>query len=90
VVSLELPLVGPIIKGSSTALQLAQWLQPQVFLPTAAGGDVEYEGLLNSLLNTIGSVEDLRKQLKHHNLSTQIIEPTPGEAFEVTLLNKVP
>lgn len=90
VVSLELPLVGPIIKGSTTALQLAQWLQPQVFLPTAAGGDVEYEGLLNSVLHTVGSVEELRSQLAQHNLSTQVIEPTPGEPLEVRLLNQVP
>jgi len=90
VVSLELPLVGPIINGSTTALQLVQWLQPQVFLPTAAGGDVEYEGLLNSVLHTVGSVEELRSQLAQHNLSTQVIEPTPGEPLEVRLLNQVP
>jgi L-ascorbate metabolism protein UlaG (beta-lactamase superfamily) len=90
VVNLEIPIVGPIIKGSTTALQLAQWLKPQVFLPTAAGGDVEYDGFLNSVLRTVGSVEDLQAQLTQHNLSTQVIEPTPGEPLQVTLLKKSP
>jgi L-ascorbate metabolism protein UlaG (beta-lactamase superfamily) len=85
VVNLELPLVGAIIKGSKTALQLAQWLRPQVFLPTAAGGDVEYEGLVNSLLRTVGSVEELRSQFAQNNLSTQVIEPQSGESIELKL-----
>lgn len=89
VVNLELPLAGPIIKGSKTALQLAQWLQPQVFLPTAAGGDVEYEGFLNSLIRTVGSVDELRSQLAQNNLSTQVIEPQPGESIEMQLGNRV-
>lgn len=89
VVNLELPLAGPIIKGSKTALQLAQWLQPQVFLPTAAGGDVEYEGFLNSLIRTVGSLDELRSQLAQNNLSTQVIEPQPGEPLELQLGNRV-
>ena len=84
VVNLELPLVGAIIKGT-TALQLAQWLQPQVFLPTAAGGDVEYEGLVNSLLRTVGSVDELRSQLAKNQLSTQVIDPRSGETIELKL-----
>lgn len=89
VVNMELPLAGPILKGNSTALQLAQWLRPQVFLPTAAGGDVQYEGVLLSLIRTVGSADDLRSQLVQHNLSTQVIEPQPGEPIELTLLQRV-
>ncbi len=86
VVSMELPLVGAIIQGNKTAIQLAQWLKPQVFLPTAAGGDVAYEGLIISLLRTIGSVDELRSQLAQHNLSTEVIDPKPGEPIELTHL----
>jgi L-ascorbate metabolism protein UlaG (beta-lactamase superfamily) len=89
VVNLELPLAGAIIKGNTTALQLAQWLKPQVFLPTAAGGDVAYEGLINSLLHTVGSVDELRSQLAKYNLPTQVIDPQPGEPVELTLLRRV-
>jgi hypothetical protein len=66
-------------------LQLAQWLQPQVFLPTAAGGNVEYEGFLVSLLRTVGSVDELRSRLAQHNLPTQVIDSQPGEPVELTL-----
>lgn len=88
VVNLELPLAGAIIKGSASALQLAQWLQPQVFFPTAAGGDVEYEGFLTSLLRTVGSVDELRSKLAQNNLSTRVIEPQPGESVELKLASR--
>jgi L-ascorbate metabolism protein UlaG (beta-lactamase superfamily) len=89
VVSLELPLAGPIIQGNKTALQLAQWVKPQVFLPTAAGGDVSYEGLINALLRTIGSLDELRSQLVQQNLPTQVIDPKVGEPIELKLLNRI-
>ncbi|MCA1993435.1 MAG: MBL fold metallo-hydrolase [Coleofasciculus sp. S288] len=89
VVNLELPLAGPIIKGNTTALELAQWLRPQVFLPTAVGGNVHYQGFLTSMLRTVGNVDDLRSRLAQQNLPTQVIEPQPGKAIELTLLQRV-
>lgn len=89
VVNLELPIAGAIIKGYTTALELAQWLRPQVFLPTAAGGDVQYEGFLISLLRTVGNVDELRSRLVQQNLPTQVIDPQPGQAVELTLLHRV-
>ncbi|MGQ4648213.1 MBL fold metallo-hydrolase [Lyngbya aestuarii] len=89
VVSLELPLLGPVIQGDKTALQLAEWLKPQVFLPTAAGGGVQYQGLLDSLLSSKGSLEKLRSQLRERNLSTQVIDPQPGEPLDLTLATQV-
>ncbi|MCP2730923.1 MBL fold metallo-hydrolase [Limnofasciculus baicalensis] len=85
VVSLELPILGPIIQGHKTALQLAQLVKPKVFLPTAAGGDVTYHGFLNTILHTIGTVDELRSQFTHHHLSTQLIEPQPGKVLELKL-----
>ncbi|MBE9125281.1 MULTISPECIES: MBL fold metallo-hydrolase [unclassified Coleofasciculus] len=89
IVSLELPLLGAIIQGHKTALQLAQWVRPQVFLPTAAGGNVKYDGLLNSVLHTVGSLDELRSQLAQHGLSTQVIDPQPTEPLELNLLRQV-
>lgn len=84
-IDLDLPLVGSILKGNQYALEVAQWLQPQVMLSTADGGDVVFEGLLNSLLQTKGSIEEFRSLLKKNNLPTQVIEPLPGERFELKL-----
>jgi L-ascorbate metabolism protein UlaG (beta-lactamase superfamily) len=50
IINLALPLIGPIIKGTESSLQLAQWVNPQVILPTAAGGDVIFAGALLALL----------------------------------------
>lgn len=84
-IDLGLPLVGPIIKGSESALQVAQWVKPQVMLPTAAGGDVKFEGLLISLLRAEGTVEEFQQKLSAQGLSTQALSPTPGERVEVPL-----
>ncbi|MBE9039974.1 MBL fold metallo-hydrolase [Oscillatoriales cyanobacterium LEGE 11467] len=85
IVNLKVPLLGPIIQGRDSVSEVAQWLEPQVILPTAAGGDVEFEGVLVKVLQQQGSVEELRETLDGNNLKTQVIEPTPGERFEVNL-----
>lgn len=89
IVDLALPLVGSIIRGTKTALEVAEWLQPQVMLPTASPGDVEYGGLLNYALREVGSVEEFRAKLQAKNLSTQVIEPKPGDRFELQLKPRV-
>ncbi|MFQ4142297.1 MBL fold metallo-hydrolase [Chlorogloeopsis sp. ULAP02] len=84
-VDLALPLVGSIIRGRKNALEVAKLLQPQVMLPTAAGGDVIFEGLLTKFLRQEGSVEEFRSLLENNNLAVQVIEPLPGERFELQL-----
>jgi L-ascorbate metabolism protein UlaG (beta-lactamase superfamily) len=84
-ISLKIPLLGPVIQGHATALEAAKALSPQVMIPTAAGGDVAFEGVLTSVLKQEGTVEEFRTQLGQHNLATQVIEPVPGEPFEVRL-----
>jgi L-ascorbate metabolism protein UlaG (beta-lactamase superfamily) len=84
-IDLVLPLVGPIIKGTNKALEVAKWLKPQIMLPTAAGGDVIYAGLIDKLLTTAGSVEEFRASLAKNNLTTQVIEPLPGDRIQLQL-----
>ncbi len=85
IVDLALPLVGSIIKGRKSALEVVQLLQPQYILPTAAGGDVDFQGLLLSVLRTLGTAEEFCSLLREHNLFTQVIEPKPGDRFELQL-----
>ncbi len=86
---LALPLVGPIIKGTNSAIEVVKWLQPQVILSTAAGGDVVFEGFLIKFLKAVGSIEEFRSLLAKNNLTTRVIEPTPGERFELQLEKRV-
>lgn len=88
IVSLELPVVGAIIQGDKTAIGIAETLKPQVFFPTAAGGDIEYQGLLNEVLSTVGSGERFREKLSDAHLTTRLIEPQVQTAFEVPLAEK--
>jgi L-ascorbate metabolism protein UlaG (beta-lactamase superfamily) len=84
-VDFVLPLVGPIIRGTNSALEVAKWLQPQFILPTAAKADTRYEGLLVQFLKAVGGAEELRASLRENNLTTQVMEPKPGDRFELLL-----
>ena len=83
VVNLELPLAGPIIKGQESVVKLAEWVKPKTILATAAGGDINYEGVLLSLLKTNGSVEEARSRLQQSHLNTEIIEPQQGQPISI-------
>ncbi|USR90470.1 MBL fold metallo-hydrolase [Phormidium yuhuli AB48] len=84
-VNLELPLVGPFIKGKESALELVQWIKPQYILPTAAGGDVNFEGLLVSILKASGTPEEFQDCLRERQLQTDVINPVPWTATTLSL-----
>ncbi len=84
-IDLTLPLLGPVIRGAKAGLEVAAWLNPQVMISTAAGGDVTFKGLLMSILKESGSVADFREQLAQHRPEIQVLEPKPGDRFEVPL-----
>ena len=86
---LEIPLLGSVIKGMKSAVKAVEWLQPQVIVPTAAGGNVVFEGLLLSILRGNGDVNQFRTMLAEQNLTTRVLEPKPGDRFEVELLSRV-
>ncbi|MBD2488143.1 MBL fold metallo-hydrolase [Aulosira sp. FACHB-615] len=88
-VDLTLPLVGAIIRGTNSALEVAKWLQPQFILPTAAKADTTYEGLMVNFLKAVGTAEDLRTSFQNNNLTTQVLEPKPGDRLELNLQNRV-
>ena len=85
IIDLKIPLLGSVIKGSASAVQAAEWLRPQVILPTAAGGDITFEGLLLSVLKAEGGADELRSLLAQKQLSTQVLEPEAWQRFEVKL-----
>ena len=79
IVNLELPLVGAIIQGDKAALNLAKLVHAQMILPTAAGGDIRYDGILDTILRTVGSAEALRQALAAAGLTTTVFMPEPGQ-----------
>ncbi|NJN22850.1 MAG: MBL fold metallo-hydrolase [Leptolyngbya sp. RL_3_1] len=82
---LSLPLVGPIIRGGKSAQELANWLQPQVMLPTANAGEAEYHGLLVSLLKAQGGVEAVRAALAASGQTAQVMDPQVGDRLQLPL-----
>jgi L-ascorbate metabolism protein UlaG (beta-lactamase superfamily) len=85
IIDLTIPLLGAVIQGQKTALELAKWVKPQVMIPTAAGGDVQFEGLLIKLLQAKGSAQELQAKLTANELATRVIEPISGERFKLPL-----
>lgn len=85
-ISLKLPVIGAVIKGQETALKLCQQLNPQVILSTAAGGDIDSQGMLVSIIEADGDVEKFNRLLQRHDLSTKAIDPQSGETIELSLV----
>ena len=85
-VSLKLPLIGALIRGQQSALELCQAIKPQVILSTTAGGDVSFEGLLISIIKEEGTVDQFNNLLKQKGLSTTAIDPQSGESIELSLV----
>jgi len=83
IINLNLPLIGTVIKGQKTALEVCQWLKPDLILPTATGGNVTFEGFLTKLLKETGTIEDFRNLLIKNNLKTQVLAPQVGEKIAV-------
>jgi L-ascorbate metabolism protein UlaG (beta-lactamase superfamily) len=86
IINLKLPLIGAVIKGQQTALEVCKLLKPQVIISTAAGGDIDFQGLLISILQAEGSIEEFNALLKQNSLSTHAIEPKSGEVIELSLV----
>ena len=86
IINLKLPLVGAVIKGKETALQLCKSLNPQVILSTAAGGDIDFQGAIVSVLKADGTVEEFNRLLQQNHLSTKAIDPQSGEKIELSLV----
>jgi L-ascorbate metabolism protein UlaG (beta-lactamase superfamily) len=85
IIDIEIVLLGSFIKGMKSAMEVIEWLQPQVIMNTAAGGDISFSGLLASALRASGSAEGLRNAIAEKNLTTKVAEPQSGERFEVDL-----
>ncbi len=75
IVDLGLPVVGAIVRGNERTVQLLEEVQAQYVLPTSAGGEIEYAGILDKLLKTKGDAEQFRGLLQAQELSTELLEP---------------
>jgi L-ascorbate metabolism protein UlaG (beta-lactamase superfamily) len=82
-VGLKIPFLGSVINGKKEALEVCKWLKPEAILPTANGGDIDFEGVLINLLKMEGTMDDFRNLLTENNLNIQVIEPKPGELVEI-------
>ncbi len=90
VLDLALPLVGPIIRGQEGALELVDWLRPQVVLPTADAGEVTYSGVLINWLKAIGSPQALQAAIDERGGKTRVMAPVVGQTMALGLISPQP
>ena len=57
--NLELPLVGPFVKGADVIPKLIKTFNPKYILSSTVGGDAKYSGFLNKLI----SVQEYKKEI---------------------------
>ncbi len=88
-IDLKLPLLGAVIKGKASALALCELLKPKFIVPTAAGGDVKFAGLLVSILTTEGTTAEFQDLLKSKSLGTEAIDPQPWQPFNLSLATSI-
>jgi L-ascorbate metabolism protein UlaG (beta-lactamase superfamily) len=75
--NIKIPFIGPVIKGQEKAVEVCRWLKPEYILSTAAGGDLEFQGVLTKVLKEEGSIDNFRDLLTKENLNTKVVEPEP-------------
>jgi len=57
--NLELPLVGPFVKGAEVIPKLIETFNPKFILSSTVGGNAEYSGFLNKFI----SVQEYEKEI---------------------------
>lgn len=82
-INLTLPLLGPVIKGQATALEVCEWLHPKAILATAAGGDIRFEGILMKFLKPQGTIADFQARLHQTQPDVLVMDPVPGQPYQV-------
>ena len=61
--NLELPLVGPFVKGADVIPKLINKFNPKFILSSTVGGDAKYSGFLNNFISVQDYEEDLNCNL---------------------------
>ncbi|MGB8703339.1 MAG: MBL fold metallo-hydrolase [Thermosynechococcaceae cyanobacterium] len=89
-IDLNLPLLGAFIRGGDRALELIQRLHPQVVLPTTMAAETQYDGLIQRLISSRGSVDEFCDRLHAVVPTTQVLEPVPGARITIPLQAKQP
>lgn len=80
VVDLGLPVVGALITGARVMPELISRFQPRTVLASTTGGDVQFSGVISSLLNAADAPEVVTDLPE----GCTLINPTVGEAIPLT------
>ena len=83
---IDLAVMAPVIRGSAASPQLAELLNPQVMLPTAQNGRVNYDGLLAPMIRETGGADEMRSRLKSKGSEIRVVALEPGETTVLDLV----
>lgn len=74
---------GSRLEGEQLALRAAELLQPRFLLPTGAGGDLTYSGLLTKLLREDDQPSQLQERCTEAGLPTRVLQPQPWQPLRL-------
>ena len=71
IINIELPIVGPFVKGAEVLPKLIKKFSPKYILSSTIGGDAKYTGILNKLISIKENTEELEcKIIKLKSMET--------------------
>tara|TARA_Y100001968_G_C19370975_1_gene725117 strand:+ start:173 stop:913 length:741 start_codon:yes stop_codon:yes gene_type:complete len=79
VIDFSLPIAGKFIKGKTVLPKLLKLFNPTTVLASTTGGDITFTGVINSLINIDGSVEDTSS---FKESSAKLINPEPFKEYK--------
>ena len=62
-INLELPIIGPFVKGADVIPKLINTFNPRFILSSTTGGEAKYSGILNNLISTHKYEEEINCNL---------------------------
>jgi L-ascorbate metabolism protein UlaG (beta-lactamase superfamily) len=85
------PIVGQglpafdLVHGPQDTIRLLETLRPKLVIPMP-NGNVQTEGIISPLVQTIGSTSEFRQRLKDSKLSTtKVMDLSPGQDYIVKI-----
>ena len=78
VIDFALPIAGKFIKGKTVLPELIKLFSPSTILASTTGGDIKFSGLINSLINVEGSLDDIKIL---EGTKTNFINPKPLKQY---------
>ncbi len=82
VIGLSLPIFGNFINGNNVIENILKGLRPKYILSSTTGGEIQFTGLLNSLISQRGTIQEAKEKMTK---DTIFITPETGVEYKLEI-----